>query len=113
MTGMFLLTLLAVAGISAGQVLFKIGANAQGESFSVFALLTNVSFLAAIAIYAGCTILWGYVLTQAELSKVYPIFSLSFAIVPLLSYFFFKETLGVSYAVGVVFIMIGLVLTTR
>lgn len=113
MAGSLLLTLIVVVGLSVGQVLFKYSAASLSGGFDIPALIRNPYFLAALILYAGCTLLWTYVLTTAELSKVYPVVSLSFVFVPLLSYFLFKETLGLSYAVGIGFILIGLVLIVR
>ena len=77
-----LLRLGLVAGIAAGQLLFKLCA----ESLRVegpWATRTVVPFAAAMAIYGTTTLAWIWVLQRAELGKIYPLMALAFVFVPL------------------------------
>ena len=97
--------LACVAAIACGQVLFKMVAVASREHQSL--LHPEV----AVAIYFAATLGWIWVLQFAPLSRVYPYFAASFALVPIASYLFFGEPLSVQYFVGVAFIVGGVVMT--
>ncbi|MBU5690202.1 MAG: EamA family transporter [Candidatus Aenigmatarchaeota archaeon] len=108
-----LCVLLAVVG----QIFMKLGTKDIGgitikkltstEIFSV--LLNKYIFLGMVAYFSGW-LLWLIVLSQAELSYAYPFFALSYAIIAIISWIFFKETMTLVKAAGIFLIMIGAIL---
>ena len=104
-----LLTLLCVAMIAAGQILFKIVAirGVQEAGNGLFAQWLNWPFFAALAIYGLATLLWIWVLRFVPLNIAYPMFALAFIIVPVASYYVFNETLGMRHLIGGGLILVG------
>jgi len=82
----FFQVFLVVGGIAFGQVLFKISSRGFAAGESLMKTLINPYLLGAFVLYGGCTVLWVYLLRDVDLSKAYPIFALSFLIVPILSW---------------------------
>ena len=98
-------------GMSIGQVLFKFAADrSKGVAPGGFlaALLRDGYFLTAIALYAGLTVLWVWILMRVPLSRAYPFVVLSFAFTPALASLIFGESLGLWYLVGLGLIVSGL-----
>jgi len=84
-----LLTLLSVVMIACGQLLFKVAA--RDVTYDGFTLHTVLSWLspamvAALAISTVATGLWVWVLRSATLSVVYPLYALTFVLVPILDW---------------------------
>jgi drug/metabolite transporter (DMT)-like permease len=107
-----LIALVCVAGIAAGQLLFKLCA----ESLRVegpWATRTVVLFAAAMALYGTTTLAWIWVLQRAELGKIYPLMALAFVFVPLASHWLFGERFSMNYVLGIALIVAGIWLTTR
>ncbi|XYJ11331.1 EamA family transporter [Telluria sp. B2] len=109
----YLIALICVLGISAGQILFKLSANALHRSGSFFDPRTAMILFAALALYGITTIGWVWVLQKAELGRVYPLMALAFILVPLASYFIFGERFQPQYFFGVTLIFVGIVLAVR
>jgi drug/metabolite transporter (DMT)-like permease len=109
----FMLLLLTVVGISSGQILFKKGALGLANGFKPWELLFSIHIVAGLIIYGVSTVIWIYLLREVPLSRAYPVFALSFVIVPIISWFLFKETVDKTYFAGILFIVIGVILTTR
>lgn len=107
------LLLATVAGISTGQILFKIGAGSLARTGGLPGLLVNRFFVAGIALYGACALAWVYILRDLELNKAYPFFAFSFVVVPLLGWVFLGEPFGRLYVLGVVCICVGVILVTR
>lgn len=59
------------------------------------------------------SIFWLAVLTKFEISYAYPFMSMAFVLVLLFSVFMFKETLTIQKVIGMVFIVLGIVITSR
>ncbi|GAB2583711.1 EamA family transporter [Dyella jejuensis] len=102
---------ICVLGMALGQIMFKLAAQDFALSHTLLGLLTSRYFVFGGVVYAGTTLLWIWILTRVSLSHAYPFMALSFVIVPLLSYVFFREYLGWRYWTGIVLIVVG-VLTT-
>ena len=112
-----LLLVAYAAGMSGGQILFKLAAlrnGADGGSLldRLLALAFNVYFLAAMVLYAGYAVLWVWILTVIPLSRAYPFVALAFALTPLLGGLFFGDVISVRLIAGIVFILCGLFLVT-
>ena len=105
-----LLTLLCVALLAVGQMLFKSAANqwrVDGWSWSSASTLFSPSFVAAMVLYAGVTLLWLMVLRVVPLSIAFPIFALSFLFVPVLAHFVWGEPLTAGRITGCAIILAG------
>lgn len=108
-----LLIIATVAGISLGQLLFKYSASRLPAHPGLLDWLSNGYLLLALLIYGACTIVWIALLQRVALSKAYPVFALSFVLVPLLSRYFFAEPLAPWFAPGAVLILFGILLVTQ
>jgi small multidrug resistance pump len=98
-------TLLAAAA----QVLIKRGATGL-ESKHVIDMITNVNLMAGYALYAAFTLLLSLALRDTELSILYPIISLTFVWVAILSSVIFGEQLGPLKMIGIAIICCGVAL---
>jgi drug/metabolite transporter (DMT)-like permease len=111
----------ALLGISAllaaGQTLFKVAAlklKGAGEaSADMLALALIPSFWLALVLYGLGTLLWIYILQTVPLSRAYPFMALAFVMVPLLAVAFFAERLNLTYVIGALLIVAGVVVTAR
>ncbi|MEE9338680.1 MAG: EamA family transporter [Methylococcaceae bacterium] len=112
----FCIILICVLGISIGQILFKLAAEAFPKNFTfneVFGFIVNKYFLLALVIYGVATVLWIYALRLVPLNVAYPMMSLAFVIVPVLSYFFLFEALEYKTLIGTAVIILGLVISVK
>ena len=95
-----------------GQILFKQVAINYNKIGSLFDIRVIGMLAIAGAMYVTASGLWVWALRYMEISKAYPFFALGFVLVPLVGAWVFSETLTLKYGVGVLFIFIGVVLTT-
>ena len=102
--------------LAAGQILFKTAALAAPVMNSVrgFAgLLLLPSFWAAMVLYGGATLLWIHLLQTIPLSRAYPFAALGFVIVPVAGLLLFGERVSVTYAVGALLVIAGILTIAR
>lgn len=90
---------------SIGQFFFKKGANIL--SFNILDIITNHYLIIGLIIYALGAILVVIALKYGELSILYPIISLSYVWVNLISKYFFNEPIGILKWLGILSILIG------
>lgn len=109
----YLVAVICVIGIAAGQILFKLSAASLQRSNSFFDPSTAITLLSAFALYGITTIAWVWVLQKADLGRVYPLMALAFVLVPLGSYLVFGERFSTLYFVGVTMIIVGIVVVVR
>lgn len=102
-----ILTLLSVAAIATGQVLFKLAARAAAGGTGSLLDLLNPWLFAALVIYAFATVLWVWVLKSAPLNIAYPFMGFAFIIVPVLAAIFLGEALDWRVLAGGVLITAG------
>jgi drug/metabolite transporter (DMT)-like permease len=110
-----LLLVAYAAGMSGGQILFKMAALRSGDGSLLdrfFGLAFNIYFLAAFVLYAAYAVLWVWILTVIPLSRAYPFVALAFALTPLLGGLLFGDTISLRLIAGIVFILCGLFLVT-
>ncbi|MBI3684777.1 MAG: hypothetical protein HY235_30780 [Acidobacteria bacterium] len=88
------------------QILIKTGAQSL-SSAGVLAMLTNFHLLAGYSLYGCSTALLILALRDGELSILYPVISLTFVWVTMLSSLIFKEVLTPLKLVGILIIVIG------
>jgi drug/metabolite transporter (DMT)-like permease len=102
---------LYAAGMSGGQILFKMAAlRFVGGTFGerIVTLAGNVYFLAAFMVYSALAVLWVWILTFTPLSRAYPLVALVIAITPLLGAFLFDEPVTLRLILGILTIALGL-----
>jgi drug/metabolite transporter (DMT)-like permease len=109
----YLIALCCVAGIAAGQILFKISAASLQRTGSFFDPGTALTIFFALALYGITTIAWIWVLQKIELGRVYPLMAIAFVLVPIGSHIFFGERFQPQYFVGVAMIIAGIVIAVR
>jgi drug/metabolite transporter (DMT)-like permease len=110
-----LLTVVCVALLSLGQMLFKAAAgqwHIEGWGWSTWRGLLSAPMVVALTVYAATTILWVFILRQLPLSVAYPVYALSFLFVPLLAYLTFGEPLTARTLLGGAIIIIGIFVAT-
>jgi drug/metabolite transporter (DMT)-like permease len=94
---------------AAAQVLIKSGAGGL-ESRSVWEMLTNIPLLSGYALYGIYTVVFSLALRDSELSLLYPIISLTFVWVALLSVSVFHEQMTIYKIAGIAVICSGVAL---
>lgn len=109
----YLITIICVIGIAAGQIMFKLSSSALSRTGTFFSYDTLILLIPALALYGFTTIAWIWVLQKIELGKAYPFMALAFVLVPLGSHLFLGERFNISYFIGVLLIMIGIIITIR
>jgi drug/metabolite transporter (DMT)-like permease len=105
---------------AAAQVFFKIGANqlkSDGGAAAVMAkpwiLLQNFPLIGGLALYGLFTLFFIFALRDGELSVVYPIITLNYVWVMLLSVVLFHEALNPFKVAGVAAIMLGVMIVGK
>ena len=110
-----LLTVACMLLLSIGQLLFKTAAGQwqiEGWGWTTWRSFLSLPLIAALLLYAGTTVLWVFVLRQLPLSVAYPIYAVSFLIVPVLSFVVLGEPLTAKTIVGAAMIVAGIVVAT-
>ncbi len=93
----------------AGQFLWKIGLkqvelnSAKDYIFAIF----NPKIFLGLVIYALATLVWFYVLKKHDLSKVYPLQSLSYIIAMIVGYLLLNEQITKNSVIGTLIICVG------
>ena len=102
-----------------GQILFKKTALRMAElnienSNNLIYLFSTVlkipHFFLALFVYGVATFYWLYILQKIPLSLAYPFTALAMVVIPILSYFLFKESLNINYWIGSFLIFLGIVI---
>lgn len=101
----FLCTLFGVAA----QYLIKIGASSL-HSASVLDMIRSTPLVAGYSLYGISTIFLILALRDGELSLLYPVISLTYVWVTMLSIFVLKESVNVFKIAGVAIICLGVAL---
>ena len=98
-----------------GQTVLKLGAN-KLDSLSlslrtIFKDITHIllipEILVGLVLFGSSFLIWIKVLTKSDLSYAYPMVSLGYVLVALLSRFLFNEPFTVNKVIGVVMIISG------
>ena len=104
-----------------GQILFKKTAiqlsksNEANKSYnsdilnSLLAVVQIPYFFFALIIYAIATFYWLYILQKIPLSLAYPFTALAMVIIPVASYYLFKESITIYYWFGALLIFLGII----
>lgn len=107
--------LLSVLLGAVGQVILKVGANRLGEislSFSTFFkdlihIIKVPQIILGVIFFSISFLLWIKVLTKNELSYSYPIVSLNYIIIMVMSFFLFHEAITLKKMIGTGLIVLG------
>ena len=104
------LTLASVVMIGCGQILFKFAARDTtfaGFNWPTIASWLTPAMLAALIVSTLATGLWVWVLRSANLALVYPLYALTFVIVPLLDWLIAGTPMTPRGAMGAAAIIAG------
>jgi multidrug transporter EmrE-like cation transporter len=97
---------------AAAQILIKSGANVLSSS-SPLAMLMNMPLVAGYSLYGLSTILLVLALRDGELSILYPVISLTYVWVTILSFAIFHESFNFFKIVGITVIVVGVAVLGR
>ncbi len=106
-----LLTLLCVAGIASGQILFRLAAERIDANRWFHSLAFNPWLWISLAVYGAATLLWIHVLRNAPLNRVYQLFALAFVVVPVVEHWVWQQPLRWQSWVGGLVIAGGVALS--
>jgi undecaprenyl phosphate-alpha-L-ara4N flippase subunit ArnE len=105
------IALLSIVLSAAAQLLMKIGMTSVGSTGlggnSLLAAASNIYVAGGFAAYGIGAILWLKVLSRVELSLAYPLVSLAFVVVTVLSWLVLGERLSAGRIAGIALIVIG------
>ena len=101
-----------VLGIAGAQVFLKL-CGLQVKENGLLSLLFFGPFYISATMYAFLTILWIWAIQDVPLSRAYPLMAITFIAVPILSKFFFGDSLSPAYWVGTALIVTGTLLVVR
>lgn len=119
---MFVNTVLILVSILlgvGGQLSMKQGSNVVGSiNFSeplqfLLSAFMNIYVVGGLFLYFLSSLIWIVVLSRVDLSFAYPLISIGYILVLLLSAFLFKEKVLPIHYGGVLLIVIGVFLITR
>ncbi len=91
---------------AAAQILMKLGANRLAKP-SLLQMITNAPLMAGYCFYGMSTLLLVLALRKAPLSVLYPIISLTYVWVTVLSIFIFNEQMNVFKVTGLAVVVLG------
>jgi drug/metabolite transporter (DMT)-like permease len=119
MIGTFLLGLVSIMLLSAGQTSIKFGLNSIGGIslgdgvIGIFKLFQTPWVIIGFAFYGISAILWLDVLSKLDFSLAFPMVGLTYVFTLLIGRFFFGEVVGWERILGVTFILCGLFFLIR
>lgn len=109
----WLMVFATMAGLSAGQILFKLGAERlEREGAPTPIPFLNGPIVVALLIYVVSTMFWISALRALPLRVAYPVSALAFVLVPVLGHFFLNEPLTVRTLAGAIVIVAGIAIAT-
>jgi uncharacterized membrane protein len=92
---------------AAAQILMKLGAEHSKTHPGLMGMITNPVLVLGYGLYAVVTVLIVVAFKDGELSVLYPILSLSYLWVTMLSFLVFHDTLNTDKLIGVAVIICG------
>lgn len=100
-----------------GGIFLKIGASSCsiGNSYLVTTIniITNWKILLGLLLYFIPAAIWIYLLRTLDISFLQPIFSLTYAITPVLAYFLLEERFDSTRWIGISIIILGVVVISQ
>jgi drug/metabolite transporter (DMT)-like permease len=119
MMGTFILGLIAITLLSAGQASIKFGLNSIGgvalaEGISSFLKLLQTPWvIVGFLCYGLSAVLWLDVLSKLDFSLAFPMVGLTYVFTLLIGRFFFGEVIGWERVLGVALILGGIFFLVR
>ena len=108
----YVLALISIMLGSVGQFILKLGSagvkTGNGIWLTILSFI-NIKISAAVACFVVSMVLWVFVLRKMELSLAYPMVSLGYIFVMLLSYYFLHEQLSLTKLAGTGLIVAGVI----
>jgi drug/metabolite transporter (DMT)-like permease len=94
-----------------GQLIWKTEiANKGGINFTnLFSILFLPKIVLGLFIYAIATLIWFFILSRMPISIAYPLQSLAYLLILLLSHFFLNEAISINRWIGAAIIVFGVV----
>lgn len=106
----YVLIFINILMLVSGQVLWKIGISKIDFNLSLHGIINiifNPYVLGGGVIYVLATLIWIYILSKEELSRVYPLQSVCYVVGILAGVLIFKEGFTLSKIFGAGFIIVG------
>ncbi|MDR1551364.1 MAG: hypothetical protein LBS14_01650 [Holosporaceae bacterium] len=79
----------------------------------LLAVISNTHIFGGVLIFVFSLLLWLYLLSQFDLSFLYPFGSLSYVLAALGGWFFFAENISLCRGCGILLILIGVALIAK
>lgn len=105
------LVIIATIFTTAAQLLFKIGSSDQ--TFAILSFPINLTVIGGFVAYGIAALLFLFALRNGELSVLYPLWSLSFVWIFLVSLAVLGETVVLANWIGIALIITGVSLIGR
>ena len=106
-----LVLIVVIVLVSIGQMLQKKGMNALGKDAykerGIFGVIFYPPVLTGIILYAISAFLWLFLLGRLDISKVYPLISLSYVVTAFLAIFFLNEKVTYMRWLAIALILAG------
>ncbi len=112
----YLLLLINIIMLVSGQVLWKIGIGKSSFNLSIQGIIDmffNPYILGGGIIYVFATVIWIYILSKEELSRIYPLQSLCYIAGIFAGVLIFKECFTLNKGLGAIFIIMGTFIIAR
>ncbi|EEH97192.1 EamA family transporter [Clostridium tertium] len=107
---MYLLISINIVLLLLGQVIWKLGTktiNFEMNLKGIFNFILNPYVLGGGIIYVIASIVWIYILSKEDLSKVYPLQSLCYVFGAIIGVFIFNENMSALRILGLFLIFCG------
>lgn len=115
-----LLILLTVFINTSGQLVLKTGMNKVGHISirhnllgGLWSAVTTPHVILGFTFYVVSAALWLVILSKVQLSWAFPMLSMSYVLVVVLSHFFLHETISLQKMMGTLVIVLGVFLVSR
>lgn len=103
----------SIVSLCAGQLLLKKSALMISSLSHPLYLALKPLFILALLSYGLSMLSWLYVLQHMAVGRAYMFVSSAFVILPILSHYIFGEQLSTKFFIGALFIVGGVILTTK
>jgi len=110
-----LLMTLVSGMLAGGQLLLKTGFNKIGgfSMANIVQVFTNGWVLGGIAMIGSQMLLWFWILSRYDLTKAYPLISMSYIFALVLAMLLLKEQPGAVRIIGTVLIVVGVAMVAK
>lgn len=112
----YVLLFICIFVLTIGQILYKYSSATIEWSLSIKTLVqifSNWTVLLALSVYFLGSFLWIYLLKRMPLSVAYPVMSLTYVAVMIVSATVFKEPVGINKIFGTLLILAGVAVMFR